>query len=70
MAKTIISVRVSPERLAKLDAAGLQLGMTRSEAINAAIRLLPEIISGRSELRYEPSQLQIHLQTPDDEQTE
>jgi metal-responsive CopG/Arc/MetJ family transcriptional regulator len=56
MSKTLISVRLSAQCLAQLDAAARQLGMNRSETINAALRIFPDLISGRCELKYEPEQ--------------
>jgi hypothetical protein len=52
--KTIISVRLSAERLAQVDAVAHRLGTTRSGAIDAALRILPELLSGKSELKYGP----------------
>jgi len=57
MRKKMISVRLSDERLMQLDEACRELGMNRSEAIDAALRILPEIISGESELRYDLSKI-------------
>lgn len=57
MGKKVISVRLSEERLEQLDEACKQLGLNRSEAIDAALRLLPEIISGSAEYSYKPSWL-------------
>jgi hypothetical protein len=52
MSKIVISVRLSRERLCQLDAAAEQLRMSRSEAIDAALRILPDLISGTCELSY------------------
>jgi hypothetical protein len=67
MSKTVISVRLSAERLAQLDAAALQLGVNRSEAIDAALRIFPDLISGKCELKFDPSQPHHHNQGGDDE---
>jgi len=52
MAKAIISVRLSEERLQQLDDACRMLKMNRSQVIDAALRILPEIASGKAELTY------------------
>ena len=45
--KTVISVQLSAERLAEVDALAKRLGKTRSEAIDMALRLLPDRLSAR-----------------------
>jgi hypothetical protein len=50
--KTVISVRLSPERLAQIDAAALRLSMTRSAAIDAALRIFPDLLNGDCELQF------------------
>ncbi|MBM0207465.1 ribbon-helix-helix protein, CopG family [Micromonospora sp. STR1s_5] len=57
MAKAVISVRLSEERLAQLDRACAKLQMNRSEVIDAALRLLPELISGKAETSYAPGKI-------------
>ncbi|MGC1778755.1 MAG: hypothetical protein WBB34_12460 [Xanthobacteraceae bacterium] len=52
--KTIVSVRLSPERLAQVDTVAHRLGTTRSGAIDTALRILPDLLSGKSELKYGP----------------
>lgn len=52
--KTVISVRLSPERLAQVDALAKRLGKTRSEAIDTALRLLPERLFGQPESEARP----------------
>ena len=54
MSKTVISVRLSAERLAAIDAEARRLGKTRSELIDWALRILPELLSGRCETKYDP----------------
>jgi metal-responsive CopG/Arc/MetJ family transcriptional regulator len=56
--KTVISVRLSDERLRQLDETCRRLKMNRSEVIDAALRVLPELISDTAELKYDPSKLQ------------
>lgn len=56
--KTVISVRLSDERLRQLDETCKRLNMNRSEVIDAALRVLPELISDTAELKYDPSKLQ------------
>jgi Arc/MetJ-type ribon-helix-helix transcriptional regulator len=58
MAKGIISVRLSSERLAQIDEACKRLRMNRSEVIDAALRILPKLISGTAELSYDPTRIQ------------
>lgn len=58
MTKTVISARLSQERLAQLDELCERLRMNRSQVIDSALRLLPELISGNAELTYEPRNLQ------------
>lgn len=67
MSKSVISVRLSAERLAKLDVAALQLGMNRSEAIDAALRIFPELISGKCELKFDPRRPHEHGKRGDGE---
>lgn len=57
MPKTVISVRLSKERLQSLDLACRQLRMNRSEVIDAALRILPELISGKAETKYDPQNI-------------
>ena len=52
--KTVISVRLSAETLARLDDACRLLKINRSQAIDKAVRLLPELVSGSAELQYHP----------------
>jgi ribbon-helix-helix CopG family protein len=52
--KNVISVRLSPERIATLDRMAQLLGMNRSEAIDAALRIFPDLVSGKCELKFEP----------------
>jgi hypothetical protein len=52
--KTVISVRLTEERLAQIDAAARKLGMNRSQAIDAALSVFPKLISGKLELQYKP----------------
>jgi metal-responsive CopG/Arc/MetJ family transcriptional regulator len=54
MTKRVISVRLSEERLRQLDVVCNRLGMNRSQVINAALRLVPEVMSGKAELHYDP----------------
>ena len=54
MPKQIVSVRLSSERLAKIDEVASLLGMNRSQAIDAALRILPDLVSGKCELRFDP----------------
>lgn len=49
--KTVISVRLSPERLAQIDEAARRLGTTRSGVIDAALRIFPKLLSEKSELK-------------------
>ena len=58
MTKTVISVRLSKERLSQLDELCERLKMNRSQVIDSALRLLPELTSGKAELTYEPRSLQ------------
>jgi hypothetical protein len=57
MPKHVISVRLSTERLAQLDQTALRLGMNRSQAIDAALRILPDLVSGTCELKLDPARL-------------
>ncbi len=57
MSKHLISVRLSTERLAQLDEAARLLGVNRSQAIDAALRVLPDLISGKCEMSYDPARL-------------
>jgi hypothetical protein len=50
--KTVISVRLSQERLAQIDAAARRLGMTRSAAIDTALRIFPDLLNGDCELQF------------------
>jgi hypothetical protein len=52
--KAVVSVRLSSERLAQIDTAARRLGMTRSQAIDAALRIFPDLLSGNFELKFEP----------------
>ena len=52
--KTVISVRLSPERITAIDTVARRLGMTRSEVIDAALRILPDLVSGKCELKFDP----------------
>ncbi|NEW95699.1 CopG family transcriptional regulator [Rhodopseudomonas sp. BR0G17] len=52
--KQIISVRLSVDTLARLDEACRLLKVNRSDAIDRAIRLLPDVMAGSSELQYHP----------------
>ncbi|MFQ3453893.1 hypothetical protein PMN64_11315 [Bradyrhizobium sp. UFLA01-814] len=54
MTKRVISVRLSRERLDQLDGVCRKLGMNRSQVIDSALRLIPEIMSGKAELHYDP----------------
>lgn len=54
MSKTVISVRLSEERLSDLDSICSQLKTNRSQAIDMAIRLLPNLIGENSEFVYRP----------------
>jgi metal-responsive CopG/Arc/MetJ family transcriptional regulator len=60
MSKGVISVRLSQERLAQLDEVCQRLQMNRSQVIDSALRLLPELISGTAELTYAPPNLEAH----------
>ena len=53
MTKRVISVRLSDERLKQLDGVCNLLGMNRSQVINAALRLVPVVMSGKAELTYD-----------------
>ena len=53
MTKRVISVRLSDERLKQLDGVCDLLGMNRSQVINAALRLVPEVMSGKAEFTYD-----------------
>jgi metal-responsive CopG/Arc/MetJ family transcriptional regulator len=53
MTKRVISVRLSDERLKQLDDVCNRLGMNRSQVIDAALRLVPEVMSGRAEFTYD-----------------
>ena len=53
MTKRVISVRLSDERLNQLDGICRLLGMNRSQVINAALRLVPEVMSGKAEFTYD-----------------
>lgn len=68
MSKRVISVRLSDERLHQLDKACAMLKMNRSEVIDAALRLLPEIASGRAETTYAPKWLTGRARGGEDEQ--
>jgi metal-responsive CopG/Arc/MetJ family transcriptional regulator len=68
MSKRVISVRLSDERLHQLDEACAMLKMNRSEVIDAALRLLPEIVSGRAEITYAPKWLTSQAPGGEDEQ--
>ncbi|WP_414643643.1 ribbon-helix-helix protein, CopG family [Bosea sp. (in: a-proteobacteria)] len=57
MAKTVISVRLSAERLDRLDEVCRNRGITRSAAIDEALRIYPELISGTSETTYDIGKL-------------
>jgi metal-responsive CopG/Arc/MetJ family transcriptional regulator len=50
--KRVISVRLSEQRLEQLDRVAQRLNMNRSQAIDAALRILPEIASGKAEMSY------------------
>ncbi len=63
MTKRVISVRLSDERLRQLDGVCEQLGMNRTQVINAALRLVPEIMSGKAELHYDPERFKRSGQT-------
>jgi len=52
--KTTVSVRLTPERLAQADAVARKLGTTRSGAIDAALRILPDLLDGKAELKFGP----------------
>jgi metal-responsive CopG/Arc/MetJ family transcriptional regulator len=68
MSKRVISVRLSDERLRQLDDACTMLKMNRSQVIDSALRLLPEIASGRAEMTYTPKWLSSRSQGAEDEQ--
>jgi metal-responsive CopG/Arc/MetJ family transcriptional regulator len=63
MTKRVISVRLSDERLKQLDEVCDRLGMNRSQVINAALRLVPEVMSGKAELHYDPERFKRSGQT-------
>lgn len=63
MTKRVISVRLSDERLKQLDEVCDRLGMNRSQVINAALRLVPEIMSGNAEFHYDPERFKRSGQT-------
>ena len=52
MAKIIISVRLSKERLDRLDELCEKRNITRSAAIDEALRIYPELLSGTAETSY------------------
>lgn len=54
MTKRVISVRLTDKRLLQLDGACKQLGMTRSQVIDAALKVFPELLSGKAEMHYDP----------------
>ena len=57
MAKKIISVRLSAERLQRLDEICRARIITRSQAIDEALRIYPELLSGNAETTYDPGKL-------------
>jgi Arc/MetJ-type ribon-helix-helix transcriptional regulator len=63
MTKRVISVRLSDERLRQLDEVCSRLGMNRSQVINAALRLVPEVMSGKAELHYDSERFKRSGQT-------
>jgi metal-responsive CopG/Arc/MetJ family transcriptional regulator len=63
MTKRVISVRLSDERLKQLDEVCDRLGMNRSQVINAALRLVPEVMSGKAEFHYDPERFKRSGQT-------
>jgi metal-responsive CopG/Arc/MetJ family transcriptional regulator len=63
MTKRVISVRLSEERLRQLDEVCGRLGMNRSQVIDAALRLVPEVMSGKAELHYDPERFKRSGQT-------
>jgi hypothetical protein len=52
--KSVVSIRLSEEMLSELEEAARRLGVSRSQAVEAAIDLLLDLISGKCELKYEP----------------
>lgn len=68
MSKRVISVRLSDERLRQLDDACAMLRMNRSEVVDSALRLLPEIASGHAEMTYNPKWLSSRSKAGEDEQ--
>jgi Ribbon-helix-helix protein, copG family len=68
MTKRVISLRVSDQQLAELDAACKELRMNRTEAISEAIRFLPKLIGNEGKVIRRDT----YLRSPwmdDDEQT-
>lgn len=63
MTKRVTSVRLSDERLKRLDEVCSRLGMNRSQVIDAALRLVPEVMSGKAELHYDPERFKRSGQT-------
>jgi metal-responsive CopG/Arc/MetJ family transcriptional regulator len=63
MTKRVISVRLSDERLKQLDGVCELLGMNRSQVINAALRLAPEVMSGKAEFTYDTERFKRSGQT-------
>jgi hypothetical protein len=62
--KTVISVRLCTERIIAIDRAARLLRMNRSQAIDAALRVFPDLVSGKCELKFEPNvSLQSYLRS-------
>src|ERR1700730_7131290 len=57
MPKTVISVRLSAERLKRLDEICRARVITRSQAIDEALRIYPELLSGTAETTYDARKL-------------